>query len=117
RRTRRRRRFALQETLGYGIGKRIVEREQHDLLLRDVPSCVIGEAGTLGVVEFLRIGVFPIVAPAGVDVEHITGREPALLQPLRPLASLPCRRGGRPGPAASRCQGQDGSWRRAAPPW
>src|SRR5215469_6669851 len=82
-RTRGRRRFALQETLGYGIGERIVEREQHDLFLRDVASCVIGETGTLGVIEFLRIGVFPIIAPAGVDVEHIAGDEAAVLQPLR----------------------------------
>ncbi len=83
RRTRGRWGFALQEPLGYGIGKRIVEREQHDLFLRDVPSCVIGETGTFGVVEFLHIGVFPIIAPAGVDVEHVAGDEAAVLQPLR----------------------------------
>ena len=75
--------FALQETFGHGIGERIVEREQHDLLLCDVSSCVIGETGTLGVIEFLHIGVFPMIAPAGVDVEHIAGDEAAVLQPLR----------------------------------
>src|SRR5262245_1347289 len=81
--TRGRRSFALPAPVGYGIGKRIVERAQPVLFLRDVPSRVIGEAGTFGVVEFLRIGVFPIIAPAGVAVEYVARDEAAVLQSLR----------------------------------
>jgi hypothetical protein len=78
-----RRGLALQETIGHRIVERIVEREQHDLLLSDIPGRVIGEAGTLGVVELLGVGVFPIISPAGVDVEHVAGHEAAAFEPLR----------------------------------
>ena len=69
--SRRRRRLPFQEPFGHGIGEGIVERHQHHRLAREVLGRVVGEAGTLGVVELLGIGVFPVIAPAGVDVEDI----------------------------------------------
>src|SRR6266481_481398 len=50
-------------------------REEYNLLFSEILGSIIREPRTLGVVEFLRIRVFPIIAPAGVDIEHVAGHQ------------------------------------------
>src|SRR4029453_10247541 len=74
--------LALKETVRHRIGKRVVECDEPDLLPFDVFGRVVSEPGSFGVIEFLSVGVFPVVAPAGVDVENIAGQQAAILESL-----------------------------------
>ena len=54
---------------------------------------VVSEPRPLGVVELLGVGIFPVVAPAGVDVEHVARLQAALAQALRLQHRLDVLRG------------------------
>ena len=52
-------------------------------LLAEVARGVVGEARRLRVVDLLGVGVPPVVAPAGVDIEHVAGQDAAAAEALR----------------------------------
>src|SRR5215207_10081186 len=74
--------LALERSLCNWICKGIVQGDKHYLFTRNVSCRVVREAGTLRVVGLLRVGVLPAVAPACVDVEHVSGQETAVLETL-----------------------------------
>src|SRR5215203_1451274 len=74
--------LALECALCNWICKGIVQGDKHYLFTRNVSCRVVREAGTLRVVGLLRVGVFPAVAPACVDVENVAGQETAVLETL-----------------------------------
>jgi diguanylate cyclase (GGDEF)-like protein len=79
----RRRRGAHQLAFADRIGERIVERHQDDGLVLEVLGGVVGEAGAHGIVSLLGVRVLPVVAPAGVDVDHVARQDAAPAEALR----------------------------------
>ena len=67
----------LQLAVGDRIGERVVERDQDDLAFSQILGRIDRQPGSLGVIAFGRVRIGPGVAPAGIDLDHVTGQDAA----------------------------------------